>query len=145
MTRLAMFCGLVLIAGSAMAQDKKDIPKELEPFQGTWKVVKAEFEGKEPPDKVPVDLRFTFEGDKLTVKEGKGEAEKGGYTVDPKKSPAEIDLVGPKGMKALGIYKFDKDGKLTLCFEKGKDAARPKAFDTKGTTAGMIVLEKVKE
>jgi uncharacterized protein (TIGR03067 family) len=138
-----MVCGL-LIAGTATAQDKK-VPKELEPFQGTWKVVKAELGGKEPPDKVPDGLRFIFEGDKATVRESKADAETGAYSVDSKKNPAEIDLIGPKGMKALGIYQFDKDGKLRLCFAKGKDAVRPKSFDTKDTMNALVVLEKVKE
>jgi len=145
MIRLALFCGLMLaLAGTAVA-DEKDVPKELLPFQGTWKVVKAEFEGKEPPEPLPAELRFVFKGDKLTVKEGEKD-KTGEYTVDPKKDPAEINLVSPKGDKASGIYKFDKDGKLHLCFARGRDdSPRPKSFDTKDTKNALMVLEKVKE
>jgi uncharacterized protein (TIGR03067 family) len=142
MTRLAMFCGLVLVIGTATAQDKKEVPKELVPFQGTWKVVTATFAGETIPDSEKERLRFTFAGDKVTVKEGKKD-DTGSYSVDPKKDPAEINLVGPKGEKIPGIYKFDKDGKLTITFSKGKDATRPKKFDDK--EAVMMVLEKTKE
>ena len=146
MTRLATFCGLVLAAvGTAVAQDKKEVPKELAPFQGTWKIVKIEGSGDASPDSEKGQLRYTFTGDKLTVKEGKRDYI-GTYSVDPKKDPAEIDLVNPKGDKVPGIYKFDKDGKLTLCFVKGKDAVRPKKFgDKDDKEAVTLVLEKTKE
>jgi uncharacterized protein (TIGR03067 family) len=145
MTRFALLGGLVLALvahGTTVAEDKKDVPKELAPFQGTWKVVEAIADGKpEPKDKLP-ELQFTFEGEKLTVTE-KGKAENGSYSVDPKKEPAAIDLTTPKGDKVAGIYKFDKDGKLTLSFIKSKDATRPKGFDDK--EAVTLVLEKVKK
>jgi uncharacterized protein (TIGR03067 family) len=144
MTRFVPLGGLVLALAfsGAAAQDKKDVPKELAPFQGTWKVVEAVAGGMpEPKDKLP-DLQFTFEGEKLIVTE-KGKAETGSYAVDAKKDPTAIDLTTPKGDKVPGIYKFDKDGKLTLCFIRMKDATRPKAFDDKG--AVLLVLEKVKK
>jgi len=144
MIRLALFCGLMLsLAGTAMA-DEKDVPKELAPFQGTWKVVKAEYGGMAAKEPVRDDVRFTFKGDKLTVKEGKKDGA-ASCTVDAKKDPAEITLVHPKGETVSGIYKFDKDGKLYLCFPKGEKDVRPKSFDTKDTTNGLLVLEKVKE
>jgi len=142
MTRLVMFCVLALAATGARADDKKDVPKDLAPFQGTWKVAKAAFGGESVPDAEKDKLKFVFAGEKVTVKEGMKD-DTGSYSVDPKKDPAEIDLVSPKGEKILGIYKFEKDGKLTLTFVKGKDAARPKKFDDKD--AVMMVLEKVKE
>jgi uncharacterized protein (TIGR03067 family) len=149
MRHVIMVCALVMLCGLADAQDKgkdkKDVPKDLAQFQGTWKVVKAEFEGKEPKEKVPADMRVTFKGDRMTVKEGAKNDDDGKYIVNSKKTPAEIDLVSDKGDKIAGIYKFDKDGKLSLCFSKGKGAVRPKSFDTKNTMAGLLVLEKVKE
>lgn len=152
MTRRALFCGLVLALGmTATAQEKKDetkgekkeMPKDLVPFQGTWKVVKAEFGGIPPGDGAP-ELRFRFAGDKVVVREGKGDDETGSYSVDAMKDPGELDLVNTKGVRLQGIYKFDKDGKLTLCFV-GDKGDRPKSFDTRKTSAGMMVLEKVKD
>jgi uncharacterized protein (TIGR03067 family) len=130
---------------SAWAEDKKEeLPKELAPFQGTWKVVKASIGGMEVPTKEFEDGRFTFEGSKLTVSEGeKRKPDVGKFAVDASKDPSTIDLIQDAGKKAIGIYKFDKDGKLTLCFLKGEDSARPKDFDDK--TAILLVLEKVKK
>jgi uncharacterized protein (TIGR03067 family) len=96
------------------------------------------------PEKETETVRFKFDGDKLIVREGKKDKdEAGSFSVDSKKNPAEIDLTSPKGDKVLGIYKFDKDGKLTLAFSKGKGVDRPKAFDDKAGI--LIVFEKVKE
>lgn len=147
MFRAALFGSLVLMTAFVSAQDKKDekkeVPKELAPFQGTWKVVKAEVNGKAIPEKEFEGGRFTFEGTKVTVIEDeKSKPDVGTFAVNNEKEPFTIDLVQPDD-KALGIYKFDKDGKLTLCFATGKGAARPKAFDDK--KAAFMVLEKVKK
>lgn len=145
MPRSALLGGLVFVLAltAAAADEKKDVPKELAPFQGTWKVVEAAADGKsEAKDKLP-NLQFTFEGEKLSIREGTNTPDTGSFAVDPKKEPATIDLTNPKGEKVVGIYKFEKDGKLTLCFVKGKDAARPKGFDEKN--AVLVVLEKVKK
>ncbi|HVL15772.1 MAG TPA: TIGR03067 domain-containing protein [Gemmata sp.] len=145
----AMLSGLVLLCGLANAQqkgkDKKEPDKNLEPFQGTWKVVRAEFEGKEPKDKAPGEVRFTFKGDRLIVREGLKGDDDGKFAVNTKRKPTEIDLISSKGERIPGIYKFEDDGKLTLSFAKGKVAVRPKTFDTKKTMAGLLVLEKLKE
>lgn len=142
MPRFAILGGLVLaLSVSALAEDKKDVPKDLVPFQGNWKVIEASRGGQPAPKDALEKLSFAFEGEKVIVTEF-GKAETGSYSVDPKKDPATIDITGPKGEKVTGIYKFDKGGKLTLAFVKEKDAARPKGFDDK--EAAIIVLEKAK-
>ncbi|MBY0457953.1 MAG: TIGR03067 domain-containing protein [Gemmataceae bacterium] len=147
MPRFALFGVAVLVlCGFAAAQEKKDekkeVAKELAPFQGTWKVVKATLDGKEIPEKEFAEGRFVFAGDKVTAIEKKdGKADEGTFVVDPKKDPAEIDLIQTND-KVLGIYKFDKDGKLIVAFGFGKDA-RPKSFDDKKSV--VLVLEKVKK
>lgn len=142
MTRFATIGSLVLaLSFTAVAEDKKDVPKELQLFQGKWKVVEASRGGVAAPKEAIESLRFTFDGTKLIVAEKERE-EMGSYSVDPKADPTAIDLVNAKGEKVLGIYKFDKDGKFTLCIVKGKNATRPKGFDDK--EADVLVLEKVK-
>lgn len=154
MMRSALFCWLVIAAaGVSVAQDKDkekkvEIPKDLEPFQGSWRMVKLQIRGDDNPKGGPsIFQRFTFTGDKVTVKEVDAEQFAGTFTVDPKKDPAEMDFVDAKGERTRWIYKFDKDGKLSLCFEFsfGKDSVRPKSFETKGTSSVLFVLEKVKE
>lgn len=145
MTRFAMLGGLLLaLAIPAAADDKNDEKKvTATPLEGSWKVVEASVNGKaEAKEKLP-NMVFTFEGGKLTIAEGERKPDAGSFTADPKQDPAHLDMVSPKGDKVAGIYRLDKDGKLTLAFSKGKDATRPKSFD--GKDAVLLVLEKVKK
>jgi uncharacterized protein (TIGR03067 family) len=144
-----VLCGLWLLTavGLLAGQDKKDVPKDLQPFQGTWKVVKAEADGPPPPADEIDKVRFIFAGEKITVEvDGKAEDE-GTVKADPKKDPAEIDLTKATGDKktARGIYKFEKDGKLVLSFTMRADETRPKAFTAKpGSKQIVMTLERVK-
>jgi uncharacterized protein (TIGR03067 family) len=141
--RSALFGSLVVLTlAGARADDKADVPKELAPFQGTWKVVSLSLGGVQPKDKQP-EVLLRFEGNKVIVTEGGKEEKPGTVAADPKKNPATIDLTGPKGEKMAGLYKIDKDGKLTLCLPADKDGQRPKSFDDK--TAVVMVLEKQKK
>jgi uncharacterized protein (TIGR03067 family) len=144
MTRFAMLGGVILaLSFSASAEDKKDVPKELALFQGTWKVVKAEFNGKEVDSP---KLQFTFRGEKADYVQNEKETGTGAITVDATKTPGVIDLTSEKGEKSLGIYKFESDGsKLVIGFVKGGDK-RPTKFDS-SELPDMVVLtlEKVKK
>lgn len=150
LTRLAMVgAGVWLLNCVVAAQENKDIPKDLLPFQGVWKVTEATRGGVAAPKELVAEMKFQFEGSKLTVFE-KTATKDGHIIVDSRKDPAEIDLVSSEEdkttgrvVKSLGIYQFDKDGKLILVFQKGSDADRPKTFDDK--TATRLVLEKMKK
>jgi uncharacterized protein (TIGR03067 family) len=146
MTRFVLLGGLLLalsLSDAAADDKKKDVPKDLVPFQGTWKVTEVTFGGTVlPKDQLP-EQTFTFAGNKVSVDKGKGGAEPGTFSVDTKKEPFALDSTSDKGEKLAAIYKFDKDGKLTLCIGVGKGAARPKAFDEKQTV--LLVMEKVKK
>lgn len=141
MLRLLCLClfGFPLLA---FAGEEKDVPKELLPFQGVWRVIKAEGGGKGVPEKLTEEVRFAFAGRKLTIREGKGPIQEGSYAVTPDASPSEIDLIDPKNNKIPGIYKFDS-GKLTICFVKKPGSPRPKKFGE--ADAVQLVLEQVKE
>jgi len=148
MIRVAMLCGSIAVSTFVAAQDKQDkkeVSKELMQFQGTWKVVKLLDEaGKEPPGGTPDEVRITFTGNKFSIKLGKDSPQEGTFSVDPKKDPTEMDIMGgPKKEKSLAIYKFDKDGKLTLSYANKPNSMRPKKFGE--TEAIQMVLEKVKE
>ena len=145
MTRYAILGGLLLtLAAFAAADDKKNEKKSTTTaLEGSWKVVAALVDGKpESKERLP-NLTFTFEGSKLTVAEGDRKPDAGTFSADAKAEPAHLDMVSPKGDKVAGIYKIDKDGKLTIAFSKAKDATRPKSFD--GKDAVVLVLEKVKK
>jgi uncharacterized protein (TIGR03067 family) len=145
MTRIAVLCGLALSAFPLTAQEKekKEVPKELMPFQGVWKGVKLEIGGKAFPGGKPEDLRFIFAGNKLSFQEGKGIPHDGTFSADSKKEPAEIDLISSPSERISGIYKFDKQDRLTVCHAAKPGGPRPKKFDDPDTL--LIVLEKTKE
>lgn len=142
MIRFALLAGLLLAPSPARADEKDD----LAPFQGTWKVVRAETGGKAVDG---IKLQFTFAGTKADYVEGDpatGKKGTGSFKVDAGKTPHQIDLFAEKGEKSPGIYRFeDKNTKLVICFVKGGDR-RPKEFKTDDQPGDiMITLEKVEK
>jgi uncharacterized protein (TIGR03067 family) len=139
--------GLFLTIGAPGA---KDPPSKNPPIVGEWVGEKAVAGGKEQP--VPAGgIHFTFMADgKLVVKEGaKEKSDTGTYKTDPKKDPAEIDIISPEEKKeptVQGIFKVDGDT-LTLCFGRGKAGpARPTKFEApEGSDAIVITLKRVKK
>jgi len=121
-----LLLGLALVAGAPL---KKDGPAKDPPtLVGEWVGETGVRGGK--PENPPAGTALTFMADgKVRFREGAdAKAEEGTYTVDPKKDPAEIDIVPPNGAKGvtiLGIYKVEGDT-LILCFAMGQD--RPKVF-----------------
>src|SRR5579864_5062343 len=102
----SLLVGLAIVVG---APATKDAPaKEPPSLVGEWIGVSGMRGGK--PENPPAGTSITFTADgKLLMKEGGDrKPEEGTYKADPKKSPAEIDLVPPTGDKGptiLGIYK----------------------------------------
>ncbi len=130
---MALFCavGFAAAGGSGtLADDKADLEKELEKFQGRWTFESSEADGKELPAAELKGFILTFEGDKHTVKKGDELIQAGTMKLDPSKSPKAIDVtitVGPgKGTVMLGIYELSGDT-LKVCFDaQGKK--RPTEF-----------------
>jgi len=132
--------GLALVVAAPGAKDapKKDPPSIV----GEWVGESGIRGGK--PDNPPSGTTITFTKDgKVLMKEGGDDkSHETTYTADPKKDPAEIDIVPPAGEKGpamVGIYKIEGDT-LTLCFSTGGD--RPKAFESPAGSQVMLVTCK---
>ena len=85
---------------------------------------------------------MTFDGDKVTMSPLKEEPSS--YTLDPDKSPKEMDIDvgdGKKDVKLLTIYQFE-GGRLKWHWVK--DGPRPSDFDTSKSKGVVIVFEKKK-
>jgi RNA polymerase sigma factor (sigma-70 family) len=129
-------------AQKASPDDKKTDKDKL---QGTWVAVSGErngakIDGDDPGIK---STKWTFDGDKVTVSPLKKEPCP--YTLDPDKSPKEMDIDvgdGKKDGKLLTIYRFE-GGRLKVHWVK--DGPRPSDFDTSHSEGGVIVFEKKKQ
>ncbi len=123
----------------------RKVESDKDKLQGTWVSVQMEQDGKVVGDKkVDAGMRLTFDGDKIQESDKEGEEEKrteGTFTVDPSKTPKEIDLVliHDDGQKenAKAIYRLEDD-LLILC--AGRPDDRPTDFTTGGKAGKDRVL-----
>jgi uncharacterized protein (TIGR03067 family) len=136
---------LVPTVALAAAGDDTKVAADLKAMVGKWKVEKAEVGGKDITD-FAKQMQFEIrDGGKYTTVIG-DEKDVGTFTVDPSKSPKELDVKptgGPnKGKTVKGIYKIDGDT-LTVCygFEADK-AGRPTKFDSKAGDKTLLMTYK---
>jgi uncharacterized protein (TIGR03067 family) len=142
---VAMVC-LVAAIGRLSAADE-DAKKDLKALQGTWKVTKLTFDGKDAPEDVVKKMVCTIKDDTYTMKDG-DKKESGTLKLDPTEKPKTIDFVikegDDKGKTQHGIYTLDGDN-LKICMAKpGKD--RPKELSSKEDSGNiLVVLKREKE
>ena len=134
-----------LVLGLALALGAPGPKKSDEPapgkLEGDWVVEKIEGPKEDTP---PGSVTMRIADGKISIKEGKREKpDDAGYTTDPTKKPAAIDIRperGPKEQVIQGIYEVKGDT-LKLCF--GRDGVdRPTEF--KGDAAKGIIFITLK-
>src|SRR5687767_3386897 len=106
--------------------------KEAKKLDGTWRFLSLMSDGREAPKEAIQKWRWVIRDKVLTIAGG------GKYSleIDPSKSPKALDMTrldgDAKGKTFRCIYKLE-EGRLTICFPKGKqdtgDKARPREFD----------------
>lgn len=133
---------LMVFVSTATGDEKAD----LKAMVGKWTIVKAEL-GKTDIFELLKTLEFEIREDgKYTAKLG-DETDNGSFTVDPSKSPKEMDIKatgGPnKGKTIKALYKQDGDT-LTICYNLG-GGDRPTAFETKPDTKLYLAVYKLKK
>jgi uncharacterized protein (TIGR03067 family) len=130
--------------------EKKEqaIKKDREEYEGTWRVVSLEMDGKKAEEEFTRKVRVQNRADTWIVQvEGK-EAGRGTSTIDPTENPKTIDFTptegSHKGKLFLGIYALEGDSRK-LCFaQPGKD--RPTEFASKpGGQHCLVIFERVKD
>ena len=144
----AFFVTVLILSGFtyfATAGDGKDKGGDKKAIQGTWMAVKGDqkmeitFEAK--------NFNLSFKGKKIT----------GTYTVDPSKTPKQLDMTVTdagsdednqkfKGKTSKAIYEIDGDKLKWLAPEPGAEE-RPTAFPKDGekTKALFITFEREKK
>jgi uncharacterized protein (TIGR03067 family) len=116
-------------------------------LQGTWHAVSGERDGSAIPADMIAEVNFAlrFEGDRVTVrvaqpKETKATEKEGGFTIDPRKTLATLDLIDAiDGKTIFCVYRFTADA-LQIC---GSRKERPSDFSTKlGSERMLFVLKR---
>lgn len=112
-----LMVSLGLLALTALQADDKDaVKKELDKFQGEWKLVENE------------GITIKFEGDKYTFIAGP-QSEKGTVKLNPGKKPAHLDFDitagDDKGKTQVGVYEWKNDTTLRISLAMAGEKERP--------------------
>lgn len=139
--RAAIASSLVLALSAALAvrADEPKIEGDLKRLQGDW-ITK---------DEAGNESKWNFKGDKVLLKAQPGDRE---YSMtiklDEKAKPDKTldfavadDSKNAKGVKSPGIYKFDGDKKVTICFS-ADGQARPNEYKTDLPNSFSVELVK---
>ena len=147
MKRALVIVGM-LAAGLAFAADAKNdaTKKDEEKFNGTWKAVSIEYDGKEVPKDEVDKVSLTVKGEDYTFTRG-DDVIKGTHKLDASKTPKTIDAVRSEGdgkdKPLLGIYELTDDT-YKVCFAP-PGGERPTEFASKaGSKHRLIVMKREK-
>jgi uncharacterized protein (TIGR03067 family) len=138
---------LVFAAGAANAGPAEEAAqREHKRLQGTWRVISVEAGGSAIPTREYRGLALTFAAGKFSARRGEEDGQQGTYSVDPTKSPRQMDITrtnGPaQGRKQVAIYQLTGDLlKICSCEASGD---RPTGFDTRDRPdCTLMVLRRV--
>jgi uncharacterized protein (TIGR03067 family) len=132
----------VLLIGAAQNDAAK---KELELLQGTWTIHAMEVNGADVPAAKLESAVLTVKGDHYQVKVKDKVTNTFVLTLDPGKSPKEIDMLalegGNKDKVHKAIYKIE-NGMFTFCRGLNAEQDRPNQFATWPDTNYFVVTWK---
>jgi uncharacterized protein (TIGR03067 family) len=139
---MVLVAGLMVAAAPATTDDAK---KEVERFQGSWKVVSGMHDGEVGAD--AREYAMVFEANAFAIRRGDQVVMKGRFKPDPSKTPKAIDMLitDEDGEEEVhGIYAFGEEG-LTWCTAEPGEKRRPDGFAAqKGSEDLLLTLKKEK-
>jgi uncharacterized protein (TIGR03067 family) len=134
----------LMISAAALlnaAGPPNDDAKELEKFQGTWRVTSYLEDGKKRPAEELKNSRLVFQGAQFLVKQGERIEERGTQKFVEAKGHRAVDHTitegAEKGKTFPGIYRLQGDT-LTYCFAPAGQK-RPTAFTSKPGTGYYLI------
>lgn len=134
---------LILIPAGLLAEDKKsDSAADVAALKGKWKIVSAQFNGRESGQAGERTLEFTEKH--FTAFDGKKKVRTLNYSLDSSANPPRMDFTrAGTDVKSLGIYQLDGEN-LKICYgEPG--ANRPARIESKeGEKNFLLILKRVK-
>jgi uncharacterized protein (TIGR03067 family) len=145
---MAVLCLLLVLHGQTVAdQGERTANSETViagQLRGTWVAVSMERGGRKEEAPKERELTFTFEGDKVTITEGK-HTEQWPYQQRDTKTPWEIDFVPSMDHKGeptyKGIYRIDGD---TLKIAVARRGARPTGYDHTDDDSAVFLFKRKK-
>ncbi len=143
MRRSLASLGFVILSLAVPAMLRADDKDDLKKFDGAWKIIHIEREGKTLPAERTNAMGVIVKDGKITIRDGSNE-DTATLKIDSSKKPGTIDFV-PLDSKsgALGIYQFDGDN-LKLCWAAvGNERPTQFASTVEGTTR-LFVLTREK-
>jgi uncharacterized protein (TIGR03067 family) len=152
-TRLVAGLALVLVGAAlvAAADSAKDeaIKKDRAQYEGTWRIVSLEINGKKATAEDTKKVTVVNQADTWIVQVDGKEVARGTSTIDPTKKPKTIDFTPTKGSNEgklfHGIYAIDGDSRK-LCFAQQPGKDRPTEFASKqGREHVLVTFERVKK
>jgi uncharacterized protein (TIGR03067 family) len=121
------------------------VKKELKKVAGTWQVVASEKDGVKAPEADLKQTKIVITGDKYTMERAGKTVEEGWVAIDPTRKPKVIDIypTKPEGKVEMGIYEWDGDDKLKVCYtHPGTEQTRPRLFSTTKGTGHVLLVGK---
>lgn len=137
--------GLAVIAAEqpAAAKAQADKKTDAERFVGTWIFADGGVNGETLPVQFTTLARMVFNMDGSLTLNIVGEGKKGKFKIG---APGKIDLTAFGDELSPGIYKFDGDDRVTICFrEGGDDTKRPTEYSAdKKSRQTLFILRRAK-
>jgi uncharacterized protein (TIGR03067 family) len=144
MKLIALICVLGNLGFLCAFAERNDRVNDTDNIEGKWLCVAATVNGKPLPKTTTDVLRLTLTKDRYKTERGAEVLFDSTYTINPSKSPKEIDMIGTEGeltgKVAQGIYSYD--GKiLRICYVM-PGLPRPKTFESAEGSQVFLVLWK---
>jgi uncharacterized protein (TIGR03067 family) len=150
---MAFFALAALTAGAtsrATAGDAKEeaVKKDLQAFQGAWRLIPREVDGRTIREDEFKGVILTHDGaGRFSVRRGDAVIVEATVTLDPTKKPRAIDVTFTggenKGKTVLGIYEIEGDT-FRVCHAR-PGGERPTAFSAKaGSGHAFVVYQREK-
>ena len=139
---LGVGLGLLTHRHTLQAKEAAAQKTDKDYFVGTWKITKARAGGKEIPAEIIGLSRFIITKDGKVNFQVLEENKEGHYKLP---AAGQIDIALGQTDLSPGIYKFDGENRLTICFSFSSGDKRPTAFSSEqGSKLVLLVLQRSK-
>jgi uncharacterized protein (TIGR03067 family) len=144
---LAIVSLFAVVRSQAASDETKEeaVAKDLQAFQGTWRLSSKEEDGKKFSEEEIKDVIGTIDGSgNVSVRRGDKVVNEGTVKLDPTKKPKTIDVTFTggerKGKSVLGIYEIERDT-FRVCVARPGDE-RPTEFSAKAGSGHILIVYK---